>query len=236
MTERIYTAEQLSELPARGVEALKIWALFNAYGGSYEFCRFFRQGSTYLACLDGSFVICEDPGCDWEELAGFLAMNGFSDLFCSETAGDMLRGKIPAEFSRVCLMELRMPEKSGEKLPECSPSEAWKVISTRFPIDFEPWYLDMSHRVRHGVSRCVSDGRSALVVQHSIGSESLISQVAVLPDFEGKGYAGGLLRRVCRALGGEIQVICEDRLTGFYEKFGFRHAGYRYCAARIREE
>ena len=82
MTERIYTAEQLSELPARGVEALKIRALFNAYGGSYDFCRFFRQGGTYLACLDGSFVICEDPGCDWEELAGFLAMNGFSDLFC----------------------------------------------------------------------------------------------------------------------------------------------------------
>ena len=74
------------------------------------------------------------------------------------------------------------------------------------------------------------------MVQHSIGSESLISQVAVLSDFEGKGYAGGLLRRVCRALGGEIQVICEDRLTGFYEKCGFRHAGYRYCAARIREE
>jgi len=23
---------------------------------------------------------------------------------------------------------------------------------------------------------------------------------------------------------------------GFYEKCGFRHAGYRYCAARIREE
>ena len=158
MTERIYTAEQLSELPAQGVEALKIRALFNAYGGSYEFCRFFRQGSTYLACLDGSFVICEDPGCDWEELAGFLAMNGFSDLFCSETAGDMLRGKIPAEFSRVCLMELRMPEKSGEELPECSPSEAWKVISTRFPIDFEPWYLDMSHRVRHGVRGAFQTG------------------------------------------------------------------------------
>lgn len=61
MTERVYTAEQLSELPARGVEALKIRALFNAYGGSYDFCRFFRQGSTYLACLDGSFVICEAP-------------------------------------------------------------------------------------------------------------------------------------------------------------------------------
>ena len=67
MTERIYTAEQLSELPARGVEALKIRALFNAYGGSYDFCRFFRQGSTYLACLDGSFVICEDPGCDLQD-------------------------------------------------------------------------------------------------------------------------------------------------------------------------
>lgn len=232
MTERVYTAEQLSGLPGHGVEALKIRALYSAYGGKYEFCRFFRQGGTYLACLDGSFVICEGGRTDWEELAGFLTMNGFTDIFCSVSAGRELRGKIPAEFSRVDLMEFGSAG-TGGALPDCSPSEAWKVISARFPIEFEPWYLDMSHRVRHGISRCISDGRAALVVQHSINGESLISQVSVLPEYERQGIAGSLLRSTCSALGGTIQVICGDELTGFYEKCGFRHAGFRYCAARV---
>ena len=59
MTERIYSAEQLSGLPAQGIEPNKIRALFLSYGGEYDFCRFFRQGSTFLAALDGSFVIAE---------------------------------------------------------------------------------------------------------------------------------------------------------------------------------
>lgn len=232
MTERVYTAVQLTGLPSNGIEALKIRALFNAYGGGYDFCRFFRQGDTFLACLDGSFVICEGSAPDREELAGFLSLNGFTDLFCSEAAANSLRGRISAEFSRVELMEIKIPEKRGGVLSECTPSEAWKIISSRFPIEFEPWYLDISHRVRHGVSRCVSNGKAALVVQHSINGESLISQVAVYPEFERQGFAAELLRDTCAALGGRVNVVCEDALTGFYEKCGFRRIGYRYCAVR----
>lgn len=232
MTERVYNAEQLSGLPEHGVEALKIRALFNAYGGSYDFCRFFRQGDTFLAGLDGSFVISEGAAPDWDELAGFLNMHGFTDIFCSERAGEKLQNTCNAEFARVNLMELTALNGSGAAIPECSPSEAWKIISTRFPIEFEPWYLDISHRVRHGVSRCVSDGRAALVIQHSIGGETLISQVAVLPEMEHKGCAGGLIRSVCASVGGTIQAICEDSLTGFYEKCDFTRRGSKFCAVR----
>ena len=232
MTERIYTAEQFRELPEHGVEAQKIRALFRAYGGNYDFCRFFKHGGTYLAALDGSFVIAEKPGYDPEELAQFLLMHGFADLFCSEKMGEALRPILCAEFTPVLLMEYT-GEKSGGLPEERQPSVVWDIIGSRFDIPFEPWYLDMSHRVRHGVTRCFSDGRAALVVQHEINGEALISQVCVLKDFERCGYAGELVREVSGALPGRVQVICEDLLTGFYEKCGYRVVSKKFVAALV---
>lgn len=229
MTERIYTAEQLSALPAHGVEAQKIRALFNAYGGSYDFCRFFRHGGTYLACLDGSFVVCDQPGADFEELAQFLGMHGFTDIFCSGSAGEALKLLINADFTPVHLMRYT-GEKCGRLPVELSPSQVWDIIGSRFDIPFEPWYLDMSHRVRHGVSRCYSDGRAALVVQHEINGEALISQVSVRRECERQGYARALVKLVSAAISGEVQVICEDDLRGFYTHCGFEPVSKKYVA------
>lgn len=233
MTERIYTAEQLSTLPEHGVEAQKIRALFLAYGCDYDFCRFFRHGNSYLAALDGSFVIAEQPGADYEEIAQFLCMHGFTDIFCSEESGNRLKPLLPADFTLVQFM-VYCGEKHGGFPPECTPMEAWSVIGSRFGIPFEPWYLDMSHRVRHGITRCFSDGKAALVLQHDINGEALISQVSVLREFEGQGIAGSLVRQVSAALSGEVQVICEERLCGFYEKCGYRKQSRKFIAAALR--
>lgn len=202
MTERIYFAEQISGLPAQGIEPNKIRALFLAYGGEYDFCRFFRQGSTFLAALDGSFVIAEQPGADIEELAQFLALHGFMDIFCSEDMGQALIPLLSADFTPVNLMEY-VGGKGGALPGDCSPSDAWRIIGSRFEIYFEPWYLDMSHRVRHGISRCISNGRAALVIQHELNGEALISQVSVLAEYERQGIAGALLRQGQRGDSGE---------------------------------
>ena len=232
MTERIYTQEQLSALPEQGVEAQKIRALFLAYGGSYDFCRFYRQADTYLAALDGSFVIAEQPGADYEEIAQFLCMHGFTDIFCSDETGNRLKPLIPAEFTPGQLM-VYCGEKHGGFPPECTPMEAWSVIGSRFDIPFEPWYLDISHRVRHGVTRCISDGRATLVIQHEINGESLISQVCVLPEYEHRGIAGELVRSVSAAISGKVQLICEESLCGFYEKCGYRKGSQKYIAVAL---
>jgi len=229
LTERIYTAEQLNALPAHGVEAQKIRALFNAYGGGYDFCRFFRHGDSYLACLDGSFVVCDQSGADFEELAQFLGMHGFMDIFCSESAGEALKTLVGAEFTPVFLMRYTC-EKGGELPAELPPSQVWDIIGSRFDIPFEPWYLDMSHRVRHGISRCFSDGKAALVVQHEINGEALISQVSVRREYERQGYAGALVKRVSAAIPGEVQVICEDGLRGFYVRCGYEPVSKKYAA------
>ncbi len=229
MIERIYAQEQLSGLPA-GVESGKILALFAAYGGEYDFCKFFRQsgsGGAYIAALDGSFVISGAERADFPELAQFLSIHGFADIFCSYETGERLRDCLVAEYTTVDLMEYA-GGKSGAEPPERTPSEVWEIIGSRFDIPFEPWYLDMSHRVRHGISRCFSDGNAALVMQHSISGEVLLSQVCVRRECEGKGFAGRLLRAVCGSVPGRVQVVCADELVGFYEKCGFVPVGKKY--------
>lgn len=221
MIERIYTKEDLLDLPEHGVEAQKIRALWLAYGSQWDFCRFFRQGSAYLAALDGSFVICDENGCDTDELSGFLLAGGFSDIICSVDSGLKIGRSLGIEPKIVNLMTYAGAYHSSKLPTEVQPGEIWNVIEKRFSPAFEPWYLDMSHRVRHGVTKCFSDGKAALVLQHDINNEALISQVCVLPDDEGKGYASGLLRKVCQDLSSTVQVVCEDELRGFYEKCDF---------------
>lgn len=232
MIERIYSENQLISLPEHGVEAQKIRALFMAYGGGYDFCRFFRQAGSagetaYFAAMDGSFVISDNGQADYAEIAQFLNIHGFTDLFCSEQAGIQLERQLTARFVRVNLMEYNSTENKCALHQnalceyELSPSDVWKIIGTRFEIQFEPWYLDMSHRVRHGISRCFSDGKAALVMQHNINDEALLSQVCVLKEYEGQGYASRLLRTVSSAFPGKVQIICEDSLAEFYRKCGF---------------
>ncbi|MGN1118874.1 MAG: GNAT family N-acetyltransferase, partial [Oscillospiraceae bacterium] len=88
------------------------------------------------------------------------------------------------------------------------------------------WYLDMSHRVRHGVSRvAVLDG-SCLCVQHELCGEALLSQIATLPELRRQGRAQRLIRAVCARLTGEqVRLLCEDALVGFYENVGFVRSG-----------
>ena len=144
--------------------------------------------------------------------------------------GQALIPLLHADFTPVNLMEY-VGGKGGELPGDCSPSAAWHIIGSRFEIHFEPWYLDMSHRVRHGISQCISDGKSALVIQHDINGEALISQVSVLAEYERQGIAGALLRQVSAALPGKAQVVCEDSLCGFYERCGFRRISKKYVAA-----
>lgn len=227
MIERIFTEPVL---PEHGIEAQKIRALFQAYGTGYDFCKFFKQGSAVLAYLDGSCVLYCDNNADFIELSDFLQVNGFSDLFCSEDVADMLSKYIPADYQKVISMKFSGNSCPADIREANSLIDLFSIVSTGFDIEFEPWYLDMSHRIRHGVTRAFQlDEKAALVVQHNINGEALLSQIAVVPNFRGNGYASKLIRAVCSVLSpSECYVICEPKLLSFYEKVGFEPCG-EYC-------
>lgn len=227
MIKRISAAGELSALPPKGVEAQKIRALLHAYGTDYDFCRFFiHNGDSFLAEMGGSYVLCSGGKCDPEEVAGFLSFNGFSELLCNEKIGTQISAILGGRLSLINLMKFvgSAQDFKVERAPALR--EVYEIIGTVFGFEFEPWYLDMSHRTRHGVARCLKLGGSALVIQHEINCEALISQVATLPAERGKGSASRLLSAACAELSGsEVYVLCEDRLRAFYEKNGFAFCG-----------
>lgn len=230
MIRRVLSEEDLNDLPKYGIEAQKIRALLFSYGLKYDFCRFYvgesHTGCAFLGELNGSFVLSECGDCDYDELAEFLAFSGFSEIFCSESAGEGLSELLPCHLQKVNVMRFE-----GEAIScgiESDPSldNVYTILKTAFDIEYEPWYLDMSHRVRHGVSGFRMLNGSVLAVQHNINGEALLSQVATIPEMRGKGTARRLISAVCAELSSSsIFVICEDKLLEFYRKLGFRRTG-----------
>lgn len=238
MIRRALTDEDLNRLPKNGIEAQKIRALLLCYGLKYDFCRFyvgeFHAGCAFLGELNGSFVLSDCGECDFEEFADFFAFGGYGEIFCSDMAGERLAERLKCRPQRVNIMRFE-----GKAVPcdtETDPplDNVYSVLETAFDIEYEPWYLDMSHRIRHGVVQFRMLDGSVLAIQHNINGEALLSQVATLPEKRGLGKARRLISAVCAELAGSIvNVICEDELLGFYRKIGFIHDGY---ACRLLSE
>lgn len=233
MISRARSAAELSRLPAQGVEAQKIRALLLAYGTKYDFCRFYASESFIFCEMNGSFVVSEiEKGSHVDELAEFLEFGGFAEIFCSEALGERLKPLLCCNLKRVELMRFCGENaKTGEyneidKAP--SLDDVFAIIKTAFDIDYESWYVDMSHRIRHNVAGARRLGNSALTIQHDLNGEALLSQIATSPDSRSRGGASRLISAVCAELfPSSVYVICEDSLTGFYSRLGFEFAGHK---------
>lgn len=234
MIKRILCECELGALPLTGVEPQKIRALCRAYGFEYDFCRVYAQGErAFLSLLDGSAVLWAAQGADFGELADFLRMNGFSELFCGGEAARELSARLGLAPRQALLM--RFDGRAQEFPVDYSPqlSDVYAIVGQAFGMEFEPWYLDLSHRIRHGVSTAALAGRSALVIQHRANGEALLSQVATDLLYRGQGSASKLILGVCAALSPDrVFVLCERRLEGFYARLGFTVQEVKYILNR----
>ncbi|MDE6728204.1 MAG: GNAT family N-acetyltransferase [Oscillospiraceae bacterium] len=227
MIKRAYAAKELSRLPKHGVEAQKIRALLSAYGTQYDFCRFYVSEDFILCETDGDFVLSEIGGEKHsehvEELADFLSFHGFSEVFCSRSLGEGLSDLLQCSVQIVNLMRFCGKAVECADIEKSPPlDEVYSILQTAFDIDHDWWYVDMSHRIRHNVASARKLGRSALVIQHDLNGEALLSQIATVPEARGQGVASRLILSVCAELSeSEVYVLCEDRLLPFYRKIGF---------------
>lgn len=232
MISRAYDISEISEkIEINAVEG-KALCLFASYGADREFCRFYRQDNALvIAVLDGDYIICDiggKPDCD--ELAAFICAGGFHTLFTSREICEGLEGKIGGDFGYNTLMEYRgeyMPDAETVKNP--SLDDAYGVLKAAFDIPYEPWLLDTSHRIRHGVSELyLLGGVSTCTVLYDIKGLVFITQVATTPEARGHGAARRLLRDVAgryRQDGKIVRLVCRESMRGFYGKCGFERVG-----------
>lgn len=235
MIRRALFPEELSNLPQKGTEAQKIRAMLIAYGTKYDFCRFYVSEFFIMCETDGSFVVCEFGNIGvLSELADFFKFNGFSEIFCSGTIGKMLAEKLNCGSQKVNLMRfIGDPVRCAEVESDPPLDEVFKILSSSFDIDYEHWYVDMSHRIRHNVAKARKLGGSALIIQHDLNGEALLSQIATLPEQRGQGNASRLISSVCAELSqSDVFVICEDKLLEFYRRIGFEKTSDKFIIKR----
>ena len=190
-----------------------------AYGLSRPFAQFWTDGAAAYGMLDGVMRIAgavEDP----EEARSFLGAVGAAQVVCSAENGARL-GLRAAARGAVLEKDLAGAPAPAEPAPVRAVYEV--LAANGMAGDFEPFYLDLSHRLRHGA---VAAAAAALA-----GESALVTAVAVLPAEQGKGYGGAVLRAVEAQLGGcRVYLLrAEHENERFYARRGYVQSG-AWCA------
>lgn len=226
LIKRIY--ENISGRVTDSYYGKKIMAAYLAYGGNYGFCRFY-------ACEDG-------------ENSGTVHIYNSSmviDGICSQ--GDI---SLLIEMTKPISIEmsggsaLHIPEyylKKHRTLFQCVPAETdidpsdvaldrkfekcFDILKESFDDigSFDSWYVDISHRIRHGVSGIYLYGSTTVTECFDIDGMVFVSGIATAVTERGKGTAGKLLGYLAGEFEKEGKKMCLfalDHRKTFYSSIG----------------
>ena len=146
---------ELMDICAGSAFGCKLRAVALAYGFERDFARFWTDGGAAYCLLDGGLSIAGVPA-DIEEGREFLDMLGPASVFCErELAGEL--GLAVSTEGAVMAKDL------SDGRPEVFPAPGLREVhalltAAGMPLEFEPFYLDMSHRVRHGAALALGAG------------------------------------------------------------------------------
>ena len=121
-----------------------------AYGFHQSFAQFWTDGEAAYGKTDGSVCIAGEIT-DADEARAFLSAVGTNEVVCSAENAEKLGLNI-TESGAILQKVLR----NGTVQPaeEISPREIYAVLKANGMVgEFEPFYLDLSHRMRHGALR-----------------------------------------------------------------------------------
>ena len=214
---------------------LRIFALKRAYGLDVPFIQYFADENGSLAAIMDGFCVfhCAHECCD--EWRVFFAMHSdIAVLHAEESIVRALslnsqRNVTSGEILRLSQMSSYSPlHKSSQETPPFR--EIYAVLSDTFDNipRFDSWYVDASHRVRHGCCHIVGeyvDKTLAAVAMTVAETEdvALIGGVATLPDYRGRGLATSCITQLISQLSQKTLFIApsSDDSARLYKKLGF---------------
>lgn len=215
----------------------KLCAVARAYGFGLDFARFWVGGGAAYGLLDGELSVAGAPG-DIEEAREFLGMLGPGSVFCEGRLAEGLGLEVSAEGA---VMAKATPDGEAASFPTPGLREVCELLNRAgMPVELEPFYLDMSHRIRHGAALALgeyTDGAlvGCAVVSAMVEKSAVLSALAVREDCRGKGIGARLVDMVQSALPGRTLYIFREsgKNRAFYEKLGFAELGrWRQQAGR----
>lgn len=213
----------------------KILSLYQAYKTTADFCRFYtvsENDKNSIACVFGNSLIYADNQLEnYAELAAFAS--ACNDISLKTDCAFKIMEYINEDFEHQTL-DINVYNGKIYDIEDINkaPSlqKAYEIIASGFDnIDFDFWYVDMSHRIRHGISKTFTyQNSSTATVQFDTGKEVFLSQIATLPQMQKKGLASALLRQIATRYTKEnklVYLFAKPKLREFYNHTGFDTKG-----------
>lgn len=220
----------------------KIESNLHAYGLTAPFAGAWLQQNeakgitAALSKVDGAAVLCAGENADFDEIEEFMPFAGIETLLCDEAAGRHLGGD--KRFGPV--MRLQKPplsEGHGQAVMHPPIKGLYDVLceSGLFggaPPEFARFYVDVSHRIRHGCSDSagVYEGERLAAVAMAVAktkTAALLGAVAARPGCRGKGYGSSAVLALLQNLQDRAVYLLREpeKNKHFYERLGFADCG-----------
>lgn len=190
----------------------KIKALYEAYGFSYPFLKFFRGERAVIAFYYASAVICGEAD---EEIAEFCCISGITDLLISHGG---------SSDGILYILKYAGGGSCADLKTDTAYEKVYDILKDGFDMEFDSWYTDICHNVRHGISEIYTlEDAATATKMFSIDNIALISLVAVKKEHRNRNCGRKLIEAVSQRLCPEnrVYVICEKELVPFYRKCGY---------------
>lgn len=208
----------------------KIASIAAAYGFDKKFsCFWAEENAAAVYCLVDNVMIVAGMPKNAEETRSFLHMVGAKEILCALRNAELLG--LPAENEGDVMQK---QAESGEEAPERESPEVnirevyFLLEACEMETDFEAFYLDLSHRLRHGAAMVFTEYREetlagCVVVSSVTESSAVISAVAVDEAFRRQGIGVELMRRAEQALAGKRLYLFKEkgRHEEFYQLLGY---------------
>ena len=218
-----------------------------AYGGNYDFCRFFRVtgcgGTGWLFLFNATLLICTEGDVPEEEICTFTAMHLPFRVECPASLLPIL-SQIP-NYQKLhrSTFQLTPSEPSPAFCPEDindTPKlqDVYQILQEGFPnlLEYSLWLTDVSHRCRHHMSQVLTyKNSSTLTLVYDWKGYVLVGQVATKLAQRGSGYARDFLRWIAGELareGKQAALFALDVRISFYREIGFQEIESEYVLER----
>jgi GNAT superfamily N-acetyltransferase len=214
---------------------IRIMSLLKAYSTEYNFALFYKQIdeseniTAIISRLDNDYTVCHNDNFNQKELDDFFKTLGFNSILCDEDL------KLSFSYDYGITMATN---KKIEKIVNCAEIDEYPKLMDLFNLedyssaDFESWYVDVSHRIRHGAAKAVTLNVNDEIVSSGIFSsiynnDAILTAVSTHSEFRRMGYASALVSAMVCDIKGKVYLMRDkNKNEEFYKKLGFENIGY----------
>lgn len=233
MIEKINETNLISNFYRDDIFYVRIMSLMKAYGFEYDFAVFYRQVlnnavTAVISKLDGDFTVCANDDADFAEIEEFCKIIGYNSLLCDDRLLSERHFTFGHIMQSVKKVELHKNYTEIDKYPKLMELFNFLDYSS---ADFESWYVDVSHRIRHGCACAYSLNFDKQIVSSAMLSSifndrAILSAVRTEDEYRGLGFGSTLVSEIICDFNGKVYLMRdEDKNEQFYKRLGFENCG-----------